>query len=101
MRATALVIVVMLVCGACAPTPPSYLPPSAAVAQAAFKSAFKADWVDRPFVLREPEENEVANYRMYMIYEAQRRANERAVTAYVALRSLDIGQCALERYSLG
>ena len=101
MRATALVIAGTLMCAACAPAPPNYQPPSAAVAQAAFKSAFKADWLDRPFLVREPEGNNDSNYRVYMIYDAQKRANERAIRAYTAFRSLDIGPCVWERYRLG
>ena len=40
------------------------------------------------------------NYRRYIAYDHQKRANERAIKAFAAFRSLDIGACVWERYSL-
>src|SRR5262245_12517230 len=102
MRANALLTAAMLTCAACDASlaPPDYPTPSGVIAQAAFKSAFKTDWLDRPFDPRAPEEVDGTNYRKFLVYNMQSLANERAVKAFAALQRLELGGCVWERYGL-
>src|SRR5690242_2625140 len=100
LRAVGLLPLCLLVaCAACNQLPPpSYRPPSASAAYAAFTQAFKADRLDRPL---EPEGfPDAGNFRQYVANDQRKVANERANRAYRDLQGLDVGQCAWERYSL-